>query len=95
MFKLSTSGTLTTLASFNGANGAYSYAGLIADAAGNLYGTTSEGGNSGYGTVFKLSDTGFVVSVGGVPEPASWAMMIAGFGLVGAAARRRRQTVTA
>lgn len=27
---------------------------------------------------------------GAVPEPASWAMMIAGFGLVGAAARRRR-----
>jgi hypothetical protein len=27
---------------------------------------------------------------GGVPEPASWAMLIAGFGLVGAAARRRR-----
>jgi hypothetical protein len=27
---------------------------------------------------------------GGVPEPASWAMLIAGFGLVGGAARRRR-----
>lgn len=25
-----------------------------------------------------------------VPEPANWAMLIAGFGLVGAAARRRR-----
>ena len=30
-----------------------------------------------------------------VPEPASWAMLIAGFGLVGAAARRRRITVAA
>jgi hypothetical protein len=29
---------------------------------------------------------------GNVPEPASWAMMIAGFGLVGAAARRRRNS---
>jgi hypothetical protein len=28
-----------------------------------------------------------------VPEPASWAMMIAGFGLVGAAARRRRPVI--
>lgn len=28
--------------------------------------------------------------VGGVPEPASWAMMIAGFGGVGASLRRRR-----
>jgi PEP-CTERM motif len=27
---------------------------------------------------------------GAVPEPSSWAMLIAGFGLVGAAARRRR-----
>jgi hypothetical protein len=27
---------------------------------------------------------------GVVPEPASWAMLITGFGLVGAAARRRR-----
>lgn len=31
---------------------------------------------------------------GTIPEPASWAMLIAGFGLVGAAARRRR-TVSA
>lgn len=29
---------------------------------------------------------------GGVPEPATWAMFIAGFGLVGAAARRQRRT---
>jgi hypothetical protein len=29
-----------------------------------------------------------------VPEPATWAMMIGGFGLVGAASRRRRATVT-
>ncbi|HEV2569108.1 PEPxxWA-CTERM sorting domain-containing protein [Sphingomonas sp.] len=30
-----------------------------------------------------------------VPEPASWAMMIAGFGLAGAATRRRRRMVPA
>ncbi len=28
-----------------------------------------------------------------VPEPASWAMMIAGFGLVGAMVRRRRPRI--
>ena len=31
----------------------------------------------------------------GVPEPASWAMLLAGFGLVGMSARRRRRTVAA
>ncbi|WP_303810224.1 PEPxxWA-CTERM sorting domain-containing protein [Sandarakinorhabdus limnophila] len=30
-----------------------------------------------------------------VPEPASWAMLIAGFGLVGAVARRRRAATAA
>ncbi len=30
---------------------------------------------------------------GGVPEPATWAMLILGFGLVGAAARRRDRGV--
>jgi hypothetical protein len=29
-------------------------------------------------------------AVDGIPEPTSWAMLIAGFGLVGASARRRR-----
>ncbi len=36
------------------------------------------------------------LTAGAVPEPASWAMLIAGFGLVGATMRRRRtMTVTA
>ena len=33
--------------------------------------------------------SGLTIGTAGVPEPASWAMLIAGFGLVGAAARRR------
>nr|WP_310522819.1 PEPxxWA-CTERM sorting domain-containing protein [Polymorphobacter sp.] len=37
-----------------------------------------------------IYDRGFRTYVATVPEPASWAMLIAGFGLVGAAARRRR-----
>jgi hypothetical protein len=34
-------------------------------------------------------------AVGALPEPASWAMMIAGFGMVGATLRRRRSEVSA
>lgn len=36
-----------------------------------------------------------VFGAAAVPEPASWALMIAGFGMVGAAARRRRMVVVA
>lgn len=56
--------TLTTIAAFSGSNGAAPDAGLVADAAGNLYGTTQLGGNTGCqsqlgcGTVFKLSPSG-------------------------------------
>jgi hypothetical protein len=43
------------------------------------------------------ADTGFNFRQGlaapAVPEPASWALMIAGFGLTGAALRRRAATV--
>ncbi len=34
-------------------------------------------------------------ALGSVPEPASWAMMLAGFGMVGGAVRRSRRTLTA
>jgi uncharacterized repeat protein (TIGR03803 family) len=39
----------------NGTDGAYPQAGLIVDAAGNLYGTTNSGGTYTYGTVFELT----------------------------------------
>jgi len=42
--------------SFNG-DGYYPYSGLVADAKGNLYGTTNSGG-AGYGTVFELKLSG-------------------------------------
>lgn len=35
-----------------------------------------------------------VAGIGAVPEPASWALMIAGFGLVGSAMRRRKPSVS-
>ena len=50
--------TFTVLYNFPWSNGANPYAGLVRDAAGNLYGTTFEGGAYGYGTVFKVDPTG-------------------------------------
>ena len=45
----------------------------------------------------RVTITGLALppGIGGVPEPASWAMLIAGFGLTGAAMRRRRTAVAA
>lgn len=41
-----------------GPDGCYPFAGLVRDAAGNLYGTTLAGGAFGWGAVFKLDTTG-------------------------------------
>jgi hypothetical protein len=45
------------------------------------------GGNSGFARI----TFGAPPITGAVPEPATWAMMIAGFGLVGGAMRRQRR----
>ena len=65
VFRLDTTGTESVLHNFVGSptDGAFPYAGLVRDAAGNLYGTTKSGGSSsncsdGCGTVFKLDPTG-------------------------------------
>ena len=53
--------TLSRLYRFTGGqDGAIPEAGLVADLAGNLYGTTSSAGSNGSGTVFRLSNSGFV-----------------------------------
>jgi uncharacterized repeat protein (TIGR03803 family) len=44
----------SVLHTFSGSDGATPVAGLVRDSHGNLYGTTTLGGASGYGTVFKL-----------------------------------------
>lgn len=54
-----------------------------------MFSSVNAGGNQSYGNLI----TG--VSVGGVPEPASWAMMIAGFGMIGFAVRRRNRLAIA
>ena len=45
------------LHSFTGADGSSPWAGLVFDAAGNLYGTTVGGGAYNYGVMFKLKPT--------------------------------------
>ena len=51
--------TENTLHSFQNANdGGTPYAGLISDAAGNLYGAATQGGANGGGTVFELAPSG-------------------------------------
>jgi len=70
VYKLDASGNETVLYGFKGPpnDGSYPQTGLVRDSAGNLYGTTSEGGNGpcgpdptkpiGCGTVFKLDANG-------------------------------------
>ena len=54
--------TPTTLVSFKGSNGAAPLESLIADANGNLFSTTSGGGKNDDGTVFEITDSGFVTT---------------------------------
>lgn len=60
----------------------------VADLGGGLYRVSYYLDN----TAGTSDQTRFMVA--GVPEPAQWAMMLSGFGLVGYAMRRRRRTVT-
>jgi len=50
--------TQTVIHNFTGADGAYPYATLVFDLAGNLYGTTGYGGQFNQGTIFRLSPSG-------------------------------------
>lgn len=47
------------------------------------------------GASYGPNGLGAITIGGAVPEPATWAMLIAGFGLVGAAMRRKRRTAVA
>ena len=58
VFKLSPSGTLTTLHSFDGTDGAEPLAGLVQATNGSFYGTTYLGGSKGDGSVFEVTPSG-------------------------------------
>jgi uncharacterized repeat protein (TIGR03803 family) len=62
VFKITTNGSLTTLVSFNGTNGATPTAGLMQAADGNFYGTTEQSA-SGYGTLFRLAANGALATL--------------------------------
>ena len=93
--------TLTTLVIFNDANGAFPDGDLIADANGDLFGTTSGSGANGDGTVFEIAKTAggyastpttlvsFNGANGAVPEGGLIAD--ANGDLFGTTARRRRE----
>src|ERR1017187_7189918 len=64
VFKVTPSGTLTTLHSFNGTDGSAPLAGLVQATDGDLYGTTDLGGaNGSNGTVFKINPSGTLTTL--------------------------------
>lgn len=56
---------------------------------GNIRGAVAVGAYEGAGARIG-GDGAFAIDTGAVPEPSSWVMLIGGFGLIGAALRRRR-----
>jgi uncharacterized repeat protein (TIGR03803 family) len=63
VFKMTSAGVLTTLASFGGANGSTPMAALVQGSDGNFYGTTEHGGNRDYGTIFKMTPAGVLTTL--------------------------------
>ena len=67
VFKITPSGTLTTLYSFCSqsgcTDGASPYAGLVQATNGDLYGTTFNGGTKNSGTVFKITPSGTLTTL--------------------------------
>ena len=63
VYRITLSGTLTTLHSFDGTDGSYPSAGVIQGANGDFYGATSYGGAYGQGTVFKITPSGTLTTL--------------------------------
>src|SRR5580658_3905800 len=65
VFKITPSGTLTTLHSFDEADGNFPTAALVQATNGDFYGTTEEDGPNGNGTVFKITPSGTLTTLYG------------------------------
>jgi uncharacterized repeat protein (TIGR03803 family) len=63
VFKVDTNAMLTTLAVFDGTNGAYPVGALLEVADGVFYGTTSSGGISNVGTIFQVTADGAITAI--------------------------------
>jgi len=63
VFKITRSGTLTTLHSFDRTDGSAPGAVLAQGTDGNFYGTTNSGGARGYGTIFEMAPSGTLATL--------------------------------
>ncbi len=63
IFRITTSGALTTLHAFSGSDGSSPDGMLLQAADGNLYGTTYLGGSGSSGTVFKMTTSGALTTL--------------------------------
>src|ERR1700722_17173369 len=63
VFKVTPSGTATTLHTFGGPDGSQPLAGLVQARNGDFYGTTSIGGSQGQGAVFKITPNGALTTL--------------------------------
>jgi len=63
IYRITPSGALTILHSFNLTDGAYPWAGLVHATNGSFYGTTVDGGQNGTGTVFRITPAGELTTI--------------------------------
>ncbi|MBY0520722.1 MAG: SdiA-regulated domain-containing protein [Sphingomonas sp.] len=69
------------------ANEGGKFEGVTLDDVGNIYLVSDDGDGPNQSYLLKLGNTS-------LPEPATWAMMVGGFGMLGATMRRRRAAIS-